>query len=155
MLRNGQGDGPPATVVTTARQTRRTHSEWREGHEQRVATRKSHDLARISLPGVSITTRAPTEIACNGPATSTIAAYADDAAVDDDTVEFADLLGESLHAANRRRTIRATMVTPGAAILTLYLPGPLIIASSLAARRPRPARTEGRVGRVCYCRNLT
>jgi hypothetical protein len=46
-------------------------------------------------------------------------------------VEFADLLGERLHGANRRRAIRATMVTPMVAILTLYLPGPLIIASCL------------------------
>jgi hypothetical protein len=45
--------------------------------------------------------------------------------------------------------------TSGVAILTVYLPGPLIIASSLGARRPRPARTEGRVGRVGYRRDLT
>jgi hypothetical protein len=54
-------------------------------------------------------------------------AYAADAAVDHDAVEFADLLGEGLLAANLRR---ATRVTPGVAILTVYLPGPLIIASS-------------------------
>jgi hypothetical protein len=45
--------------------------------------------------------------------------------------EFADLLSERLHGANRRRVVRATMVTPVMPILTLYLPGPLIIASSL------------------------
>ena len=145
----------PATVVTAARQPRRT-LEWRQGHEQRVPTRKSHDLARNRLARrLNNDTRADRHRVQRPCDLDHQPAYADDAAVEDDTVEFADLLGESLHERTRRRTIRATMVTPGAAILTLYLPGPLIIASSLGARRPRPARTEGRVGRVCYCRNLT
>jgi hypothetical protein len=63
-------------------------------------------------------------------------AHADDAPVapvDRDAVEFADLLGKRLHGADRRHTIRATMVTQAVPILTLYLPGPLIIASSLGA----------------------
>jgi hypothetical protein len=60
-------------------------------------------------------------------------AHPNDAPANHDAVEFADLLGERLDGADRRRTIRAKMVTPRAPILTLYLPGPLIIASSLGA----------------------
>ena len=71
-----------------------------------------------------------------------------------DAVEFTDLLRQRLHRTNWLR-VRATMVTPVVSILTLYLPGALIIASSLGARRSRPARAEGRVKRVCYRRNLT
>jgi hypothetical protein len=96
-------------VVTTARPSAPHAFEWREGA---LPPENPTTSQGIGVPGVSITRRAPTDIACNGPATSTISPRtADDAAVDHDAVEFADLLGEGLHAANRRRTIRATMVT--------------------------------------------
>jgi hypothetical protein len=52
-------------------------------------------------------------------------AHADDAAIDLDTVEFVNLLGERLHGANG---LCVRLVTPNAPVLTLYLPAPLIIA---------------------------
>ena len=59
-------------------------------------------------------------------------AHANDAAVDLDAVQFVDLFGQRLHGAPARRL---QMVTTKFRVLTLYLPGPLIIASSLGIQR--------------------
>ena len=63
------------------------------------------------------------------------AANADHAAIDFDAVELVDLFGQRLHG--RPRDLKtAIMVTRKAAVLTVYLPGPLIIQlSSLGTRR--------------------
>src|SRR5262245_27125257 len=50
-----------------------THAFQRgERHEQRVRSGKSDDLARNGLAGSLDDHRAPTDMACSGPATSTI-----------------------------------------------------------------------------------
>ena len=84
----------------------------------------------IFLPGVSITTRAPTDMACSGPRPLPSARGPDDAAVDLDTVEFVNLLGQRLHGANG---LCVGLVTRNAPVLTLYLPAPLIIALVLGS----------------------
>jgi hypothetical protein len=67
------------------------------------------------------------------------AAHPDHAAIDIDTVEFVDLLGQRFHGV--AAAAQDALVTSATPILTLYLPGPLIIASSLGIRRlARPSR---------------
>src|SRR6202034_240091 len=66
------------------------------------------------------------------------AAHADNTPVDGDPVELVDLFGERLH----RRPARAVaMVTSLLPVLTLYLPGPLIIASSLGIKAGPPGES--------------
>jgi hypothetical protein len=59
-------------------------------------------------------------------------AHANNAAIDFDAVEFVNLFGQRFHGA---ATAKPQMVTSNLPALTLYLPGPLIIASSLGIRR--------------------
>ncbi len=69
----GEGRTAPATELTTARQPRRTPSSAANGISSAFGPEKpttSHGMARPAP--VSITTRAPTDMAWIGPATSTI-----------------------------------------------------------------------------------
>ena len=86
---------------------------------------KSDDLARNILAG-RIITRAPSDIACSGPAIPPSARVRRRRDCGFRTVKFVDLFGQRLIAPYRR----LQMVTPKLRVLTVYLPGPLIITSS-------------------------
>ena len=144
-----EGRTAPATEVTSARQPRRTPSSGANGISERVKAGKADDLAGdVFSRGVSMTTRAPTDIACRRPGgLDHQAAHADDTAVDLDAVEFVDLFGECLHDRSRAAAgcptgppgghVRKRMVTLPAVFLIACLPGTLIIAqSSLGPRKP-------------------
>jgi len=66
------GRTAPATDVTNARQPRRTPSKGAKGMSNAYGPEKPMTSLGIFLPGVSITTRAPTDMVCSRPATSTI-----------------------------------------------------------------------------------
>jgi hypothetical protein len=137
------GRTAPGTAETRARHPRRTPSSGANGIKSAKGPENPTTSLGIFLPGVSIITRAPTDIACSGPATSNHQpAHADNAAVDLDAVKFVDLFGQRLHGAPAGKL---QMVTFKLRVLTLYLPGPLIIASSLGDTAARQARLEGRV----------
>jgi hypothetical protein len=103
----------------------------RKGHEQRVWSGKADDLARDILAGRfdhhPRTDRHGVQWAGDFHHQP---AHADNAAVDLDTVEFVNLLGQRLHGANG---LCVRLVTRNAPVLTLYLPAPLIIALVLGS----------------------
>ena len=69
----GDGRTAPRTADTTARQPRRTPSSGANGISSAWPPEKPTTSQGIGLGlAVSITTRAPTDMACSGPATSTI-----------------------------------------------------------------------------------
>jgi hypothetical protein len=60
------------TADTTARQPRRTPSSGANGISSAFPPEKPTTSQGMAWPGVSIVTRAPTDMVCSGPATSTI-----------------------------------------------------------------------------------
>jgi hypothetical protein len=66
------GRTAPATDVTSARQPRRTPSSGANGMRSALLPENPTTSHGIFLATVSITTRAPTDMACSGPETSTI-----------------------------------------------------------------------------------
>ena len=86
-----------------ARQPRRTPSSAPNGISRALAPAKPTTSQGIGRPlPVSIITRAPTDMAWIGPATSTISPRTPDhPAVNLDPVEFGDLFGQGLHRIGR------------------------------------------------------
>src|ERR1700733_11855066 len=126
------GRTAPATDVTSARQPRRTPSSGANGMSNAYGPENPMTSLGIFLPGASITTRAPTDIACSGGNLDHQTAHADDAAINLDAVEFVNLFGERLHGATG---FCVRSVTCNAPVLTLCLPAPLIIALVLGKER--------------------
>ncbi len=67
-----EGRTAGATEVTTARQPRRTPSSAANGISSALAPENPTTSQGIMRPPASIVTRAPTDMACREPATSTI-----------------------------------------------------------------------------------
>ena len=84
-----------------ARQPRRTPSSAPNGISSALAPEKPTTSQGMASRPVSITTRAPTDMAWIGPGDlDHQAAHADHAAVNLDAVELGDLLGQRLHASS-------------------------------------------------------
>src|ERR1044071_3418576 len=148
------------TPETNARQPRRTPSSVANGISSACPPENPTTSQGIGPAGVSITTRAPTDIACSGPDTPTItqrtptprrrgprprppahqAADPDHPAVNLRTVEFFDVLEQRPHK-------RWPFGNVSALALTACLPASLIITSPSLGLRRHSSRQDGWMSR--------